>query len=67
MVTSRPSIPVVANLAELHTGRWWPDLDRILADLDHVVPEQAGQLVGAGSPTVLVERAELVGPGEAID
>jgi hypothetical protein len=66
VVTSRPSIPVVANLAKLHTGRWWPDLDHILADLDHVVPEQAGQLVGAVSPAVLVEPSELVGPGEAL-
>jgi hypothetical protein len=61
VVTGRPSIPVVANLAELRTGRWWPDLDHILADLDRVLPEQAGQLVGAVSPT------ELVGPGGAMD
>jgi hypothetical protein len=55
VATSRPSLPVVANLAELHTGRWWPDLDRILADLDRVVPEQAGQLLTAVNPTGLVE------------
>jgi hypothetical protein len=30
------------QLGELPTGPWWPDLDRLLADIDHVLPEQAG-------------------------
>ncbi len=59
VVTSRPSLPVVDNLAGLHTGRWWPDLDRILADLDRVLPEQAGPL--GVDPT----ETELVVPNRA--
>jgi hypothetical protein len=53
VVTGRPETPVVANLADLHTGRWWPDLDLMLSDLDRVVPEQAGQLgppIGSSGP-----------------
>jgi hypothetical protein len=55
VVTGRPSLPVVDNLALLHTGRWWPDLDRILGDLDRVLPEQTGQLGTEAGPTQLVQ------------
>jgi hypothetical protein len=55
VVTTPPSIPVVASLAHLRTGRWWPDLDLILNDLDRVIPEQAGQVLTATGPAGLVE------------
>jgi len=55
VVTSQPAVPVVASLAHLRTGPWWPDLDRILTDLDRVIPEQAGPLLTAAGPTALVE------------
>jgi hypothetical protein len=31
---------VQASIATLASGRWWPDLDRLLADVDHVVPDR---------------------------
>jgi hypothetical protein len=55
VVTNPPTVPVVSSLAQLHTGRWWPDLDRMLADLDRVIPEQAGPLLAAPEPTALVK------------
>ena len=33
-------------LTRLTPGRWWPDLDELLADIDRVVPDQ----VGAANP-----------------
>jgi hypothetical protein len=52
VVTAPPSLPLVASLAHLRTGRWWPDLDLILSDLDRVIPEQAGHLLTAtGTPS----------------
>jgi hypothetical protein len=42
VVAGRPSIPVVEQLADLRPGPWWPDLDRLLADIDRVVPDRAG-------------------------
>jgi hypothetical protein len=30
------------RLARLPTGRWWPDLDDLLAGIEHVVPDRAG-------------------------
>jgi hypothetical protein len=32
--------PAVAGIAKLSGGRWWPALDRLLADVDRVVPDQ---------------------------
>jgi hypothetical protein len=29
-----------ARIATLASGRWWPDLDRLLADIDRVVPDR---------------------------
>ena len=57
VVTSRAGASVVDGLADLHTGPWWPDLDRLLAGIDRVLPEQLGQ---AGTPprtSQLVERS----------
>ena len=35
--------PALADeLGRLPTGRWWPDLDRLLEDVESVVPDQAG-------------------------
>ena len=31
---------VRARIANLASGRWWPELDRLLADVDRVVPDQ---------------------------
>ena len=41
-MTGRPEAPVVDRLVDLRPGPWWPDLDRLLADLDRILPEQAG-------------------------
>jgi hypothetical protein len=30
------------RLARLPTGRWWPDLDELLAGIEHVVPDRVG-------------------------
>ena len=50
-----PETPVVDHLADLRPGSWWPDLDRILVDLDRVLPEQAGQVATTAGPAELVE------------
>ena len=31
---------VATELSQLASGRWWPDLDRLLADVDRVVPDR---------------------------
>ncbi|HEV3495007.1 MAG TPA: hypothetical protein VHA34_01510 [Actinomycetes bacterium] len=31
---------VQASIAKLSSGRWWPELDRLLADVDRVVPDK---------------------------
>ena len=31
---------VQARIATLASGRWWPDLDRLLADVDRLVPDR---------------------------
>ena len=56
VVPGRPSVPVVDLLADLRPGPWWPDLDRMLADIDQVAPVQVGPLAPATSP------AELIAP-----
>jgi hypothetical protein len=42
VVTGRPGTPVIDQLPGLRPGPWWPELDRILADIERVVPDQAG-------------------------
>lgn len=42
VVTGRPEAPAVDRLVDLRPGPWWPELDRLLADLDRILPEQAG-------------------------
>ncbi len=32
--------PLQARIATLDSGRWWPELDRLLAGVDRVVPDQ---------------------------
>jgi hypothetical protein len=29
-----------SRIGKLTSGRWWPDLDQVLADVDRVVPDQ---------------------------
>ena len=57
VVTSRAGASVVDGLADLHTGPWWPDLDRLLAGIDRVLPEQLGQAVTPPRTSQLVERS----------
>lgn len=40
VVALRPSIPTVDHLPGLLTGPWWPGLDRMLVDVDRVVPDR---------------------------
>jgi hypothetical protein len=56
VVALRPGASVVDELADLRPGPWWPDLDRVLAEIDRVLPEQLGQV---GTPS---GSAELVEP-----
>ncbi|MBO0694366.1 MAG: hypothetical protein J2P58_15785 [Acidimicrobiaceae bacterium] len=44
VVTLPPSTRLMDQLPDLGTGPWWPALDRVLADVDRVVPEQVGRL-----------------------
>lgn len=44
VVALAPSKRIVEHLPELGTGPWWPAMDRVLADVDRVVPEQVGRL-----------------------
>jgi hypothetical protein len=41
VVLSDAADKVSASIASLPSGRWWPELDRLLADVDRVVPDQA--------------------------
>jgi hypothetical protein len=38
------SQPVTDQLGELPTGPWWPGIDRLVAGIDAILPEQAGSL-----------------------
>ena len=42
VVTSHPSQPLVDRLADLRPGPWWPDLDRLLAGIERVIPDRTG-------------------------
>jgi len=50
---ARPSARIVEHLPGLGTGPWWPALDRVLADVDRVVPEQVGRLNEPAGPTLI--------------
>jgi hypothetical protein len=52
----RPGASLVDQLADLRPGPWWPDLDRVLAGIDRVLPEQLGK---DGTPS---GAADLVVP-----
>jgi hypothetical protein len=55
VVALSPSGRVVDDLPSLRTGPWWPALDRILADVDRLVPDQVGQLAApAGRPGLVL-------------
>jgi hypothetical protein len=58
VVVVRPSISLADQLGQLRPGPWWPDLDRMLADLDRVVPDQAGAPTGTPAPPGLVTPEE---------
>jgi hypothetical protein len=60
VVTTRPGVALVDHLPELRPGRWWPELDRLLADLDRFAPD-TGALVSAAA------AAGLVAPPGAAD
>jgi hypothetical protein len=47
---------VIEQLTDLRSGPWWPGLDRVLAGIDRVLPEQLG---GSNTPS---GEAELVEP-----
>jgi hypothetical protein len=55
VVTSRAGASVVDPLADLRPGPWWPGLDRVLAGIDRVLPEQLGPMRTPSGPTELVE------------
>jgi len=60
VVAGRSSVPLLDHLSGLRPGPWWPDLDRVLADLDRLTPEQAGGLgVPAAGPEILEPRRHL--------
>lgn len=44
VVPAPPDTAIVDCLDSLPSGPWWPSLDRIVARLDHVVPDQAGAI-----------------------
>jgi hypothetical protein len=56
VVNGRAGALVVDQLANLRPGPWWPGLDRVLAGIERVLPEQLG---GIGTPS---GAAELVEP-----
>ena len=55
VITSRADATVVDQLADLPSGPWWPDLDRVLAGLDRVLPEQLGPVGTPSGPAEPVE------------
>jgi hypothetical protein len=55
VITGRADAAVVDQLADLRPGPWWPDLDRVLAGLDRVLPEQLGRVVTPPGQAELVE------------
>jgi hypothetical protein len=45
---------LIAAIASLGTGRWWPDMDRLLDGIDRQVPDRAGLAVERASDSELV-------------
>jgi hypothetical protein len=56
VVNGRAGATVVDQLGDLRPGPWWPGMDRVLAGIDQVLPEQLG---GVGTTS---GAAELVEP-----
>jgi hypothetical protein len=54
VVALRPATPIVDQLAGLATGPWWPSLDRLLADIDRLVPDQVRPVAGTGERPGLI-------------
>jgi hypothetical protein len=53
--TASASRPVIDQLDGLPTGPWWPPVDRLVTDIDHILPEQAGGS-GAATGSALITR-----------
>ena len=51
VVSAPVGAEVARQLATLPAGRWWPGLDQLLADVDRIVPDQAGWPGAARSTT----------------
>jgi hypothetical protein len=56
-VTSVDPVELVTALSHLPPGPWWPELDQLLAGIEHVVPDQAG---GPGDRPASIGGAQLV-------
>jgi hypothetical protein len=62
---------LLATIGHLATGRWWPDLDRLLTGIDRIVPDRAGlpelaaaqDRAGRGQLTAVKDRAGRPGGG----
>jgi hypothetical protein len=64
VVAVQPSLAIADQLPELSTGPWWPSLDRLLAGIDRVVPDQAGALAAPPpQPSLLRLTPQHAGPG----
>jgi hypothetical protein len=59
-VTARSGAGLLDDLPRLRPGPWWPELDRVLADLDRLVPDTDALVAATG-------RAQLVAPAGADD
>jgi hypothetical protein len=46
-----PASALADGLGRLPTGRWWPDVDRLLEGVELVVPDRAGSATLAAWPT----------------
>ena len=51
VATNGDLLPAISHLA---TGRWWPDLDDLLAGVDRVVPDRVQASVAPGDPLTQV-------------
>ncbi|MGD9796598.1 MAG: hypothetical protein AB7H43_03765 [Acidimicrobiia bacterium] len=58
VVPARPAVGLLDQLGALPPGPWWPDLDRLVADLDRVVPDQVGRLGPPGPDPAAVVRLD---------
>jgi hypothetical protein len=53
-------VDLAYKLAALPAGRWWPDLDRLLAEIERLPPDQAGLPKEANSSARDLEKPRLV-------